>query len=253
MTQQLELFNAEYRLRERVSTKARNIRIEVHPEREVVLVYPRWVPRADALAFLQSRTEWVRAKLDAFAERAVADPLPPLPRWDGTDEILLRGTLVPVMVEPARLRHLAVRIEAERITLFVPSQCQDQPQRLALALKRELMHRAQLDARRLLNEEAQRLGVYWRDLGIADPHTQWGSCGPDGTISLSWRLVMAPPAVFRYVVVHELCHRVHMDHSERFWALVEQQLPDFDQHRRWLRDHGHHLHHYLPKRRARGA
>lgn len=244
---QFDLFQADYRLRERVSPKARNIRIEVRPEREVLLVYPRWVPREDALAFLQSRAEWVRAKLEAFDARG--ETAPPPQRWDGTDEILLYGELVPVLVEPARLRHLAVRIEPERITVFAPPESRGQPARLATAVRRELMHRAQLEGRRLLNEEAARLQVTWTELSISDPKTQWGSCGPEGAISLSWRLILAPPAVFRYVVVHELCHRVHMDHSANFWGLVAQQLPDYGVTRDWLREHGHRLHQYLPKRR----
>lgn len=248
---QFELFRDDYRLREQPSTRARNIRVEVRPGREVVLVYPRWVPRAEALAFLRSRESWVRDKLAEFAVREAACPAPPPARWDGTDEILLRGAAVPVCVEAATLRQIQVRVEPEVITLFAPAALRDNAHKLELALKRELMHRAQIDARRLLDEEATRAQLRWSSLSIADPQTQWGSCGPTGAIALSWRLVMAPVPVFRYVVVHELCHLAHMNHSPRFWGLVERQMPDYEIHKRWLHDHGQRLHHYLPRRRSR--
>ncbi|MES0873096.1 M48 family metallopeptidase [Sinimarinibacterium thermocellulolyticum] len=243
---QLDLFRAEPLVRERISARARRLRIEVRPDGEVVLVYPRWVPRAEALAFLRAREAWVREKLAELGERV---PAPPHARWDGTDEILLDGRLVPVCVEPATLRQIQVRIEPEVVTVFAPPAiCRDAP-RLERALRHALMRKAQRLARQLLDFEAARLGVQWRELLLRDPRTQWGSCSPDGTISLSWRLVMAPLAAFRYVVVHELCHCVHMDHSPRFWALVERQMPDFATHKRWLHEHGARLLHYLPPRR----
>lgn len=244
---QFELFREDYRLREKPSPKARNIRVEVRPGREVVLVYPRWVPRAEALSFLRSREDWVREKLAEFARQEAADPPPPAARWDGTDELLLRGQLVPVCVEPASLRQITVRIEPDMVTLFAPRERLAEPARLALALRRELIAQAQRDARRLLDEEAPRLGVQYRDLKIHDPQTLWGSCNPGGVICLSWRLVLAPPEVFRYVVIHELCHLVHDDHSMRFWNLVGRQMPDYATHKHWLRERGQRLHHYLAR------
>ncbi|MEQ1438101.1 SprT family zinc-dependent metalloprotease [Fontimonas sp. SYSU GA230001] len=244
---QLNLFRDDYRLREKVSTRARSIRIEVREPRDVLLVYPRWVARAEALAFLRSREAWVRAKLAELDARGAGDPPPA--RWDGGDEILWRGERVPVLIEAATLRQIQVRIEPQRVTLFAPRAACAQAHKLELALKRELMHHAGVESRRLLDAEAARLGVRWTRLSIADPRSQWGSCAPDGTVSLSWRLIMAPPPVLRYVVVHELCHRVHMDHSAHFWSLVAQQLPDYLQHKAWLREHGQRLHVYLPRRR----
>ncbi|HEY0974535.1 MAG TPA: SprT family zinc-dependent metalloprotease [Solimonas sp.] len=247
---QFELFREDYRLREKASAKARNIRIEVRSGREVVLVYPRWVARAEALAFLRARDEWVRQKLGEFVQREAEHPPPPDARWDGQDELMLRGAVVPVRVEAAQMRQVGIRIEADAITVFAPGGFLAQPRKLAQALRRELMHQAQLDARRLLDVEAARLDVRYTQLKIHDPQTLWGSCNPGGVICLSWRLVMAPPEVFRYVAIHELCHLVHADHSARFWALVERQMPDYLVHRQWLRDRGQHLHYYLARHRA---
>jgi predicted metal-dependent hydrolase len=106
----------------------------------------------------------------------------------------------------------------------------------------ELREIALREGRRLLDEEAARLGVRYTRLTVRDARTRWGSCGPDGSIMLSLRLTLAPPEVFRYVVIHELCHLRWRGHGPRFWALVERQMPGFEEHRRWLRRHGQELH-----------
>ena len=98
----------------------------------------------------------------------------------------------------------------------------------------------------LLAAEAVRLEVAPGPLSIRDPRTRWGSCSARGAISLSWRLVLVPPYVARYVVVHELCHLVHRDHSPRFWAALERALPEWRDGHAWLRRHGGEVMAYVP-------
>lgn len=113
---------------------------------------------------------------------------------------------------------------------------------IAGAPRKELKARAERQARALLDVEATRLGLRYTALRIRDPRTRWGSCGPDGAIMLSMRLALAPPEVFRYVAVHELCHLRWHGHGKRFWGLVERQMPGFREPKDWLRRHGAALH-----------
>ncbi len=83
-------------------------------------------------------------------------------------------------------------------------------------------------------------GDYER-ITIRDQKTRWGSCSSKGTLSFNWRLMLAPPAVLDYVVVHELCHLTHMDHSPAFWQAVANVCPDYREKRRWLKEHGDEL------------
>ncbi|WP_296836127.1 M48 family metallopeptidase [Butyrivibrio sp.] len=85
------------------------------------------------------------------------------------------------------------------------------------------------------------MGVHHKKIVIRDQKTRWGSCSTSGTLSFNWRLIMAPPEVLDYVVVHELAHFTHMDHSKAFWATVESVMPDYDRHRKWLNEHGQEL------------
>lgn len=83
-------------------------------------------------------------------------------------------------------------------------------------------------------------GIYHR-ICIRDQKTRWGSCSGKGTLSFNWRLMLAPPAILDYVVVHELCHLTHMNHSPAFWQAVESVYPDYRNARKWLKEHGAEL------------
>jgi predicted metal-dependent hydrolase len=233
---------------ERVSKQARSIRIEVRPDGEVRLVIPRYVAKRDAYDFLRSRDEWVRRKIAELRLRSDAEPRRAPLRWDGTDTIPLHGAETPVEIVGARLTRPRVRFDNGAITIFCSQAARSHPAQLANALRSALRELARHQGQRLLDEEAARLGVDFRGPRIADQKSLWGSCTPNGAISLNWRLVLAPPEVFRYVVVHELCHRIRLDHSRQFWTLVVRQMPESSVWRSWLRQHGASLHAVLPRR-----
>ncbi|WP_169740730.1 M48 family metallopeptidase [Nevskia soli] len=233
---------------ERVSKQARSIRIEVRPDGEVRLIIPRFVPKRAAYEFLHSREEWIRLKLAELHLRSAAEPRRPPLLWDGTDTIPLHGVETPVEIVSARLTRPRVRFDDGAITIFCAQIARSYPAVLTKALRTALGELARHQARRLLDEEAARLGVDYHGLRIADQKSLWGSCTPRGDISLNWRLVLAPPEVFRYVVVHELCHRIRLDHSRQFWTLVMRQMPESSAWRAWLRQEGASLHTVLPRR-----
>jgi predicted metal-dependent hydrolase len=236
-----------YALDERISARARCVRIEVRSPQEVRLVIPRGVPLALAREFAASRRAWIRDKIAELVQRqpGAAQTGPRPLSWNGEDRLPLRGVERGLRLVPAQLRRPQVRIDEDRISLFAPPALLAMPRQLERLLRDSLRREATGDAHRLLAAEAARLGVSYEGPRMADQKSLWGSCTPAGLISLSWRLVLAPPDVFRYVVVHELCHRIELNHSQRFWALVARQMPGYAPHRRWLREQGAQLHGWL--------
>jgi predicted metal-dependent hydrolase len=89
--------------------------------------------------------------------------------------------------------------------------------------------------------ESRRLVVRPGRIGIRDPRTRWGSCSARGSLSFSWRLVIAPAEVLEYVVVHELCHLRELNHSQRFYRLLDDARPGWRAQSAWLRDFGQEL------------
>ena len=229
-------------IRERISRRARSIRLEVRADGEIRLVIPATASRATAHAFLRSRAAWIQRRLAELRRAPEARPQPP--RWDGTDTLPLNGQTVPLCCIPASLATPRVRIDHHGVTVLAsPPTPAEQRDRIVVQALRNLA-REQLS--KLLRQESQRLGVDFQGPRIGDQRSRWGSCSARGAISLSWRLIFTPAEIQRYVVVHELCHRRHFDHSKDFWRLVATQMPEYAEQRAWLRQHGAALHRMLP-------
>lgn len=102
------------------------------------------------------------------------------------------------------------------------------------------------EARRIFTERiahyAEKHGFDVKQVKLSSARTRWGSCSSKGYINLTWRLVMAPPEIIDYVVVHELCHLREANHSSAFWAQVAAIMPDYKSQRRWLKENGQLFH-----------
>ncbi|MTH33820.1 DUF45 domain-containing protein [Paracoccus limosus] len=203
----------------RRSARARRMTLRVtRAEGQVVLTLPLRASLSEGRAFAESRADWLR--------RVRAD----LPRA----QIVGPGVLLPVegqllRITPAPLR--AARIEGE--ALLVPGARPAGP--AAAAFLKHLAHARLVAAS---DRHAARLGRGFRSISLRDTRSRWGSCTHDGRLMYSWRLAMAPPAVLDYVAAHEVAHLLHMDHSPAFWAATARLVPDWQEHRGWLRQNG---------------
>ena len=100
--------------------------------------------------------------------------------------------------------------------------------------KKRLVKQARILITQRVEHYAPIIGVSYNRIAIKDTKTRWGSCSRDGNLNFSFRLVLEPLELLDYVVVHELCHRLHMNHSKEFWREVERVIPDYKERRRRL-------------------
>jgi predicted metal-dependent hydrolase len=212
----------------RRSTRARKARLVVHPWDGVEVVLPARADARDAEGLMRRHGAWVLARL---AER----PVPPAPLADGT-LIPWRGGSVVLRVRPGR-GHPRLRDGELVVAVADPSD--------HAAVYFAVERFARTEARRLFEGEvadaAALLGVRPAGIAIRDTRTRWGSCASSGRLSFSWRLVLAPPAVLRYVAYHEVCHLIEANHQPPFWALVDRVVPSWRAQRLWLKRHGNTL------------
>jgi predicted metal-dependent hydrolase len=224
----LELSGQTVSYEVRRSTRARRARIVVHQWEGVEVVVPARAPANTAERLVRSHGAWLLARL---AER----PAAPAPLQDGAT-IPWRGGSLTVHV-----RQGSGRPRLTDVALSIAVRDPDDTDAVRAVVERT----ARAEARRVLNDDvavaAAALGVKIAALSIRDPRTRWGSCSSTGRLSFSWRLVLAPPEVLRYVAVHEVCHLVEPNHQPAFWALVDRLMPGWRAQRLWLRRHGPEL------------
>lgn len=220
----VSLLGREVVCRVRTSDRARRCRIQVGAA-GVTLVRPRRISLRAALALLHDHAAWVLAHLDRTRELRAATATPP-----GT--AMLCGRAVPIRVEVAASRG-RVEEDAGGLRVVVPSAGRAAP---VLAAWMRALARRTIVAE--VVRQAARVGLKPRAVQIRAQRARWGSCSRSGGLSFNWRLIMAPPEVLEYVVIHELAHMLHPNHSRAFWVRVHAWCPDFEVHRRWLRRHG---------------
>ncbi len=114
-----------------------------------------------------------------------------------------------------------------------------------------LAEQAKADLPQRVKRWAEQMGVSWGRITIRSQHSRWGSCSAKGNLNFNCLLMLCPEEVREYVVIHELCHRKHMNHSPQFWAEVERYCSDYERSRKWLKDNGGSLIGRLPEKKEK--
>jgi predicted metal-dependent hydrolase len=222
----------------RRSRRARRLRITVRPE-GVEVVAPTRASSREVQDFVRRHAAWVAGKVSALQRTLDAHPGPE--RLAAGGRILLRGGAVELRIAPGGAR-LAVSCR-DGLEVRMPERLSEDEREAAIAaaLRQWLRREAREDAERLVLRHGPRHGLVPGAIRIKEQKQLWGSCSSRGTLNLNWRLILAPEAVFEYVVVHELCHLRVRNHQSEFWRLVGAVLPGYEAQRRWLRANGHLL------------
>ena len=222
-----------YLVRLRRHRQARRYTLRIHSvNREVVLTMPPRGSLKEARAFAEKHGGWIAARLRRLPEVL----------------FFAHGTVVPLRGLEHRIVHRpglrgSVWVEAagegERL-ICVAGEAPFLARRIGDYLKREAKRDLETASRRA----AEALGVSIKRVSIRDQSSRWGSCSTTGVLSYSWRLILAPRFVLDYLAAHEVAHLVEMNHSRRFWRLVDGICPNAARAKAWLDAHGTDLHRY---------
>lgn len=222
-----------YSIRLRRHRRARRYTLRIHPsDREAILTMPPRGTIVEAKDFAQRHGAWIAARLGRLPKAA-----PFLP-----------GTVVPLRGVPHKIVHRS----GERGTVW--TETRDSGEKIICVaggpehIERRVLDFLKREARRDLQKSAEayaaQLGVRVKRLSIRDQSSRWGSCTSAGSLSFSWRLILAPPFVLDYLAAHEVAHLVEMNHSARFWKVCDRICSSVERAKKWLDTSGNDLHRY---------
>lgn len=212
-------------VRRRKNQKYINLRITI--EGELLVSAPYGVSLLKITESLRKKEKWIESNLlKVAAGRSKHDPM---------RSVYLDGVPyeVRIITDPRRKRSVKVASSERSIEIRT-----DDPTRknVVSILQRHL----EREARRSFPERTRALsratGIGYSRLFIRNQRTRWGSSSGKGNISLNWRAVMLPPEVQDYLIIHELAHQVHLNHSKAFWSVVEKHCPSYRKANKWLKD-----------------
>jgi predicted metal-dependent hydrolase len=216
----------------RRSDRARHARIDVGPE-GVEVVVPRRMALRHVPAFVEEKRPWIERTLHRYRHAEAAVPAARL-EDRGFLPYLGRRLELRVRRETGRTRsHVALRGDALHVAV---SRAGREPVRAAVESWLRRRARAEIGAR--LDAAVARAGTRYASLSIRGQRTRWASCSSSGSMSFNYRLLLAPEEILDYVVEHEVAHLEVLDHSPRYWRLLESRSPRYREHERWLRRHG---------------
>ncbi len=210
--------------------KSRSVKISITPEGEVIVTAPPLVPEFFIRNVVEKSEVWISRNVSKI-QRTKA-------RMHEQGDILFLGQ--PMKIEMI-FDHGKSGVEIDGNTLKVY-----QVLKTDESSKKQLVRWYKSTAETYITKEvhllAKRMNVSFERVLFRDQKTRWGSCSSTGTLSFNWKLIQAPIEVMRYVVIHELSHITHMNHSSEFWKRVSEFDPEYKEHRAWLKKQSVLLH-----------
>lgn len=235
----------EYKI---IRKKRKTIGIKITAEGEVIVTSPFNISEEVILNIIKKKEKWIRSKLQLFEQQGSHKDR----KFKSGEKLLYIGEELELEIHSLsrdKIQFLGdynfssdlVRIVAKKVIVYI----NDNKHNTEDIIRDLIIKCYKREAEKLLKERtlyySKIIGVRPNKITIKDQKTIWGSCSSKKNINYSYRLIMAPIDIIDYVVVHELCHLIHMDHSKEYWRSVELILPDYAERRLWLKLYGNTL------------
>lgn len=207
--------------------KTMSILIDFYGHIEVLV--PKETSEEAALQFMEEKWDWIQQKTKERKERFEGQKEKV---YDPGEVFLYLGKSYPIQisVDPEAKQDNVV-FEGSILKINVKQQ---EDERIKQALKRFYYRQCKALVEKRIRAYQSEFKIKPRSIKINDDKSTWGTCNSRFELTFNWKLSMAPPEVIDYVVVHEMCHMVHLNHDRSFWRLVGKMMPDYEQRQNWL-------------------
>jgi predicted metal-dependent hydrolase len=197
----------------------------------VSVVVPIELSESKIEKLLKDKTRWIKEKITLHRNAQPASNK----QYVSGESFSYLGRNYRLKVNKGQ--YYPAKLSNGRFTITL-SQGDDNPELIKDSLTYWYKHHAEIKLVEKAKRYAKIVGVEFRAIGIKSYKSRWGSCSLEGVIDFNWKIIMAPNGIVDYVVVHELCHLIHHDHSAKFWKEVKRVMPDYAECKAWLRDNG---------------
>jgi predicted metal-dependent hydrolase len=207
-----------------IKSHKKGISLQIKEDFTILVRAPIQMDNATILNAIKRKEEWLRKKIVLLKKRENT-----IQRIEATKKqaVLYRSKMYPLQIK----EDMAQLIEFDGTTFFIPNETD-----FRIALINWYRQKSWEFQSTYLPYWADKINVTYSKHRLSDAQRRLGSCNSQGTISLHWRLIMAPEPVHHYLIVHELCHLVHLNHSPEYWNLVRTYIPDYKILQKWLKD-----------------
>lgn len=212
----------------------KTISIKILSRTEIIISAPLFINDEKIKEVIKSKENWITEKLKAIQVEE---------KTDFREGILFLGISYSVIIHNVKHNSLKLIFDKNNFNVYVPENLTEEDRHANI---KGLFIKWYIDnARKIFQDKVKFysniLKVTPKRIAIKDQKSRWGSCSSKGNINLNYRLVMAPMEVMDYVIVHELCHLIHLNHSKEFWALVKEVFPNYLKCKEWLKINGNSL------------
>lgn len=217
-----------------VRTRRKNSMSLTIKKGEVRVLVPQRIAFSIIEAFVKDKTDWISQNLQYRAHEEKPEPH----RYVEGERFFYLGVERTLKLVTGSRK--AILLDDDSITI-----CSSKPlttNSIKNRLKKWYQSQAQLYLAKRTKTFAALLVVKPRLINTRTYRARWGCCSNKKEITYNWQIVMAPERIIDYVIIHELCHIKQHNHSPAFWALVEQMMPDYKEHKKWLDNNGEHIH-----------
>lgn len=223
-----------------IISNRKTISLIIDPEKGLLVRAPERVTYRQIEQIVREKSNWIIRKQEEIKRiRSEVEK-----EFVAGEKLPFQGQLYELeVIEIDKIRDVSVTLKDGKFQIKAPSNLKGDNRREEI--KRRLVEWYKKEARTKYKERVEhyrkKLGVSYNKIFIRDQKTRWGSCSSKGNLNFNWRLIMAPLSIMDYIVVHELVHLIHPNHSRDFWKLVESVIPDYKEKKQWLRVNGYRL------------
>lgn len=222
----------------------RTVSIYLYPDKPIRVVAGKTTSQKVIVDFLMTKKNWIEKSFEKFEEMAARFPKK---QFRASEDFPFMGRDLKLKVVITPHKKPFVSTTEENLLLHIPRNdwSADTPAQEHPGALKEIREFYKREAQKVLTARAlhwaREMNLHPSQLKFREQRTRWGSCSSNKVINLNWRLIVFPLEIIDYVIIHELAHLRHMDHSARFWSLVEQFQPDYREHMKVLKDCQHQV------------